>query len=149
MGRLYSIYHNMKQRCNNVNHTHYENYGKRGISVCKQWCNFKSFELWALSNGYSKELTLDRKDGSLGYNPTNCRWVTRYEQSLNRDGRKISSSKYKGVELIPASGRYRARITIKGSKRISLGCFATDTEAAMSYNNYVTVNMTGHKLNII
>lgn len=82
--RLYSIYNNMLTRCNNPNSTHYHRYGGRGIKVCGEWENsFESFYKWATSNGYSETLTLDRHDNDGNYEPSNCRWRTVREQTLN------------------------------------------------------------------
>lgn len=87
--RLYGIYYNMKQRCENIKNTHYEYYGGKGITVCDEWNNFKTFELWSENNGYSENLTIDRINGDLGYTPNNCRWVTRKEQSQNIKSNRI------------------------------------------------------------
>lgn len=81
--RLYSIWENMKARCNNPNHISYSYCGDRGIKVCSEWYNFVPFMQWALANGYSEKLTLDRKDNDKGYCPDNCRWVTTKEQANN------------------------------------------------------------------
>lgn len=83
--RLYSIYANMKNRCSNPNCNRYSLYGGKGIKVCDEWLNnFQSFYDWAMANGYSDELTLDRKDNSKDYCPENCRWSTMKEQQNNR-----------------------------------------------------------------
>ena len=82
--RLYNIWHGMKNRCLCENTTGYENYGGRGIKVCDEWMEFEPFAEWALSNGYSDELTIDRKDVNGNYCPENCRWVTTLVQGNNR-----------------------------------------------------------------
>ena len=52
--------------------------------MCDEWKNnFVVFQQWALSNGYTNELTLDRIDVNGNYEPSNCRWVTRKVQQNN------------------------------------------------------------------
>lgn len=83
--RIHTIWRNMKYRCENPHHTTFHNYGGRGISVCPEWQNnFQAFYDWAMANGYSDELTLDRIDTNGNYCPQNCRWATKKTQSENR-----------------------------------------------------------------
>ena len=83
--RLYNTWRNIRQRCNNPNAIGYKNYGGRGISITPEWDNFTSFEDWSLKNGYSDNLTIDRIDNDGNYEPDNCQWITKGENSTKRN----------------------------------------------------------------
>lgn len=96
--RIFRIWHKMKDRCYNPHHVHYPDYGGRGITICPEWKdNFQTFYDWAMSHGYSDDLSIDRIDDDKGYCPENCRWATALEQQNNtRWNRKIT---YNGKTL--------------------------------------------------
>ena len=74
----------MKNRCNSSNYDRYKDYGGRGITVCQEWQDsFEVFCKWALENGYADSLTLDRIDVNGNYEPSNCRWITMFDQMGN------------------------------------------------------------------
>lgn len=81
--RLYRIWGSMKDRCKNSNTPCFERYGKRGITVCKDWHKFELFRQWAVSNGYSENLSIDRINNDGNYCPENCRWSTLVIQNNN------------------------------------------------------------------
>lgn len=83
--RLYKTWKGMRDRCNKEYHKSYPQYGGRGITVFKGWDeSFENFKEWALTNGYTDELTIDRKSNDEGYHPDNCRWVDLKTQGRNR-----------------------------------------------------------------
>jgi hypothetical protein len=73
----------MKRRCLDTSDKDYQRYGAKGIGVCPQWaCSFAAF--YAHVGDRPKGTTLDRIDGSRGYEPGNVRWATPAEQARNR-----------------------------------------------------------------
>lgn len=85
--RLYNIYSDIKKRCYNSNFKFYQYYGGRGIKVCNEWFGengFINFYNWAMNNGYSDDLSIDRIDVNGNYEPSNCRWATMKEQNNNK-----------------------------------------------------------------
>lgn len=81
--RLYSIWLNMRVRCNNKHSKNYDLYGGRGITIAPEWNNYLSFKDWALSHGYDDSLSIDRINVNGNYEPNNCRWSTQKEQMRN------------------------------------------------------------------
>ncbi len=81
---LYICYWNMRQRCENPKNKDYRWYGRRGISVCKEWIDFDTFKAWALANGYGEDLQIDRENNNGNYEPGNCRFVTAKVNANNR-----------------------------------------------------------------
>ena len=80
--RIMQIYYKIITRCYNKNNKDYCSYGAKGISVYQDWLdNPTHFEDWALANGYEDNLTIDRRDETKDYCPSNCRWITKEENS--------------------------------------------------------------------
>ena len=72
----------MKQRCTNPNNRQYEEYGGRGITVCKRWLIFANFfeDMGEKPEG----LSIERPDNDKGYSPGNCVWADRKTQNSNK-----------------------------------------------------------------
>lgn len=83
--RLFRIWQGMKYRCYNPKCKDYSRYGGRGVVICKEWReDFQAFYDWSMANGYSDNLTIDRKDSNGNYEPSNCRWATVKQQTENK-----------------------------------------------------------------
>lgn len=113
--RLYAIYDKMKQRCYNKNNSAFKYYGSRGIKIYQPWLNdFMIFYNWAVNNGYSDNLTIDRINVNGNYEPNNCRWTTYEEQNNNTrrnvqityDGKTQSVSQWSRELNIPINRIY-------------------------------------------
>jgi hypothetical protein len=90
---IYRAHYAIKQRCLDENNYCFKNYGGRGITICEEWLDddngLINFYNWALSNGYSEGLTIDRIDNNGNYEPSNCRWATMKQQQNNKRNNHI------------------------------------------------------------
>lgn len=83
--RLYRIYKGMIARCYYECSQRYNAYGGRGIRVCDDWkSDRKKFFEWAIKNGYSEDLTIERINVNGNYEPSNCCWIPMKEQYKNK-----------------------------------------------------------------
>jgi len=92
----YRSWESAKRRCSNKSSPAYPDYGGRGIKVCERWCSFENF-IADMGPKPTPKHTLDRINNDKGYEPGNCRWATRAEQSLNRRVNRLVS--YQGKTL--------------------------------------------------
>lgn len=92
--KLYAMWKDMIYRCEKSNCQSYQNYGARGITVCKEWHDYTLFRKWAMGNGFDeskgRNCSIERKDVNGNYIPENCTFATISEQSNNkRTSRRI------------------------------------------------------------
>lgn len=85
----YRTWIGLRQRCLNPRNPNFKEYGERGIAVCQRWLD--SFENFLADAGErpTPEHTLERKDNDGNYEPDNCRWATRLEQSHNKRNNRM------------------------------------------------------------
>lgn len=105
--RLYRIWNGMNQRFYNEKSISYECYGGRGIRICQEWLGQSGmlrFIDWAMKNGYSDKLSIDRIDVNGNYEPSNCCWADIETQIENRRPKSEWKKRKKGV-------KHKAKIT--------------------------------------
>lgn len=109
--KIYSIYANIKYRCFNPNHHEFHNYGGKGVTMCEEWLGkdgFINFYNWAITHGYKEGLSIDRIDENGNYEPTNCQWITKSENTIKANKtsqhRKANKGTYYGID--PDGNRY-------------------------------------------
>lgn len=79
----YSSWRSMRERCQNPNSKYYPRYGGCGIVICERWQTFENFRE-DMGLRPSLKHTIDRYPNNDGnYEPGNCRWATKKEQSRN------------------------------------------------------------------
>ena len=103
----------MVGRCHNPNWNNYYTktyYKDKGIIVCDEWrTDFQTFKKWAIENGYSNILSIDRIDPDGNYEPSNCRWIT-IEENRNL-ARKKPYKQHRRNNNIKRIGNYEVRFS--------------------------------------
>ncbi len=79
----YYSWEHIKQRCRNKNNKRFMDYGGRGINVCDRWNSFENF-LSDMGPKPGPQYSIDRIDNDGNYEPINCKWSTKKEQSRNK-----------------------------------------------------------------
>ena len=86
---LYSVWNGMIQRCENPKTKSFRDYGARGIAVCGRWKTgngiMTGLECFASDMGPRPDgFTIERVQSDRGYEPGNCVWLSKPDQSKNR-----------------------------------------------------------------
>ncbi len=112
----YRIWHGMIQRCHNSKNKGFERYGARGITVHPDWRGEGGFERFFahVQKRPSPTHSIDRVDGSRGYEPGNVRWATPSEQMRNfsrnhyltHDGRNLTVVEWSETLGVPVGALY-------------------------------------------
>lgn len=144
----YIIWKKMRQRCLGLNDKDYDYYGGRGITICRRWDNFSSF-LKDMGVRPTPKHSIDRIDNDGNYEPSNCRWATKTEQSSNKRMYKNNKTGFRGVNWEPSICKYAARIKSQG-QQIYLGLFTDPKLAAITYDiAAIQLNSERAKLNLL
>ena len=94
--RFYTIWCDVKRRCNNPKNTAYKYYGAKGIKISERWLKFENFKYDMLESYLihidkfgEKDTTIDRINNKGNYRRGNTRWATWKEQQRNRTGNRL------------------------------------------------------------
>lgn len=130
---VYRVWASIVQRTTNPKNSQWEYYGGRGIVLCEKWKAFEGF--WDdMRQGYSPELSIERRDVDKGYDKSNCYWAEIATQQHNKRKQKNRSSMFLGVGFHKTSGKWQAQIA-KNKVTTYLGLFTSEIAAATAYDN--------------
>ena len=102
--RLYGIWHGMKTRAKGTGNQ-YQRVKYKHVDLFNEWLDFVPFKEWAMTNGYTDVLTIDRIDNAKGYHPDNCKWATHAEQSQNRTVCKFNAESVIEIRKLYTDGK--------------------------------------------
>jgi len=79
----HTVWRKMVERCTSPKCKDFPRYGGRGVGVCAAW--LESFANFYADMGPRPDgMSIDRIDNDGNYEPANCRWATKAQQSANR-----------------------------------------------------------------
>ncbi len=121
--RLYSIWCKLKGRVCCKTSPDYKDYGGRGIAI--MFTCFEDFREWALKNGYTNSLSIDRIDNDGPYSRDNCRWATAKEQARNTRRNKwythpVTGERLSAIEWAERLGMTPGNVQIRLRRNWSL-----------------------------
>lgn len=82
----FGVWAGMKARCYNPNNESYPSYGGRGIRICESWLNGFAVFYADMGDRPGPGWTIERINNDGNYEPANCKWIPRPDQSKNRRG---------------------------------------------------------------
>jgi hypothetical protein len=108
----YRTWVRIRWRCNPKNKKEFPHYAGKGIEVCDRWKVFDNF-LVDMGDRPSKKHSIERKNYSGNYEPSNCIWATIIVQANNRSNNRIVV--YRNQPMSLANAIRSSGISIKKS----------------------------------
>jgi len=119
INKTYSVYRDMRTRCENKKYKQFYLYGGRGIEVCHKWK--QGYEFFLKDMGEKPYgMSIERKNVNENYSPENCIWATDETQANN----KRNSVKIEYCGKIQTVAQWSRELNIKAGAiyfRISKG----------------------------
>jgi len=113
-----------------------KNYAGRGIGVCIEWEDFKKFYA-DMREGYSDNLTIERKDVNRSYCKENCIWLSIFKQQANKRNNRVVV--YQGEKMHLAELRRRSGVSkMKLLSRLNRGMSADEAVESARNSTYGT-----------
>lgn len=81
--KIYRVWAGIISRTSYKGDTNYQRYGGRGIKVCDRWRKYLNF-FEDMGREYREGLQIERVNNDGNYEPSNCKWATRHDQSRNK-----------------------------------------------------------------
>jgi hypothetical protein len=82
----------------------YARYGGAGITICAEWRgSFQAF-IDHMGKRPAGNYSIDRIDGTKGYEPGNCRWATLGQQAINKRTVKLTKESVAEIMALAAAG---------------------------------------------
>ena len=154
-----TLWNLIKQKCYNSKHRGFPTHGALGITVCKGWLSFKTFEKYCAQA--PEDYVLVRKDKSRDFKPSNCIWIPRKQHCRAKAKSTNKKCKYVGVtEFVQYADisnpygpmrpvRYQSRIKVNG-RQYCLGGHDTQEKAAIARDEFIlSKSLTGYPLQIL
>lgn len=112
--KLYNLWLSINARCS-PKHKNADRYYERGIRVCDRWKDFANFRE-DMGGGYRNGLEIDRIDNQGNYSPSNCRWVTRHQNIMNRENTLFIEDNGERITLLDYCKKYKKKYNTERSK---------------------------------
>lgn len=109
----YRCWRHINIRCHNPNSKSYPRYGGRGITVCAQWRSDFSAFFAEMGPKPSPEHSIERVKNDKGYEPGNCIWATKTEQSRNRRSSKLTVDDVAEIRRCLALGQTNRSLAVR------------------------------------
>ena len=150
IGKIGSIWYDIKRRCYDKKNQSYKNYGAIGITMSDDWLHYPNFEAWVLEQvggdisklGVGKS-TIDRKNPYLGYSESNCRLATSTVQARNTRYKLNLLFGYVGVSQKENETKYYISVGIN-HKTLYLGGYPTKYQCLVARENYIEKHNLEH-----